>query len=484
MPSPSDNLQQAPKPSLADLLCGSTVFVLADEVPQPYNTPFAPDDPFHPTHTPRPTSPAISARSEPAEILQDPTDSDEEQSEEAEEEQEDGYQAQASASSTTPQATPSTGVPSQLRTGIRRRRESSSESSDTETVVGRDSQEVSRRGDELGGPTTGNLPRPQRPRASRSKRQRLMNKEMRHDIDRHPPSSNGSNGSSNGASLSQIQKSKLAAINSPALSMKGRSTTHMNGDSPSSGSFKRHTSYFGHDRQEVSRLLIQSLHDLGYQESAQSLIRESGYEFESKSVAAFRSAVLQGQWLDAETILFGSPPSDPGGGVSITNGHASRFEGLLLADGVDKDDIKFRVRRQKYLELLEERNLAGALVVLRQELTPLHQDIGQLHILSRYAFEWLIANVINIAFSMYSTGGDQAESTQFDCLPVCRRCAITSLMGRGTWDVPYRASRRPFWSVYFLLCLNHIILTHDRSNISIGHDPRPQISKSIGPSKT
>ena len=374
---------------MADLLCGSTVFVLADEVPQPYHTPFAPDDPFHPNHTPSPTSPAISAQSNPPEAIQDLTDSDQEESEEAEEGQEDGDKAQASASSATPLAITSTGTPGQPRIGIRRRRESSSESSDTETVVGRDSQEASRRDDEQGGPTTGHLQRAHRPRASRSKRQRFMNKEMRLEPERHPPSSNGSHASSNGASLSQIQKSKLAAINSPSPSTNGRSSVHLNGSSPSSGTFTRRTSYFGHDREEVSRLLIQTLHDLGYQESAENLIRESGYEFESKSVAAFRSAVLQGQWLEAESILFGSPPADPGGGVSITNGNAVHLEGLLLADGVDKDDIKFRIRRQKYLELLEQRNLAGALVVLRQELTPLHQDVGQLHILSRYVVEIL-----------------------------------------------------------------------------------------------
>ena len=367
------------------MFCGSTIFVLADEVPQSYSTPFAPDDPYHPSHTPSPTSPAISAQAEPLGASQDLTDSDEEGDEEAEEQDEDEEQAQASASasSATPRAPVSSVTVVQPQTGTRRRRESSSDSSDTETVVGRDSQEASRPDDEQGGPTTGRFPRARRPRTLRSKRQRLMNTEMRHDAERHQASSNGSHASSNGASLSQIQKSKLAAINSQSFAMNGRSSVHTNGDSPSSGNTKRHASYFGHDREEVSRLMIQSLHDLGYQESAERLMQESGYEFESRSVAAFRSAVLQGQWLEAESILFGSPPSDPGGGVSITNGDAGRFDGLALADGIDKDDIKFRIRRQKYLELLEERNLSGALVVLRQELTPLHQDVGQLHVLSR-----------------------------------------------------------------------------------------------------
>lgn len=45
--------------------------------------------------------------------------------------------------------------------------------------------------------------------------------------------------------------------------------------------------------------------------------------------------------------------------------------------------MKFRMREQKYLELLEERDLSGALHVLRHELTPLNQDITKLHELSR-----------------------------------------------------------------------------------------------------
>ena len=368
---------------MADFDCGSTVFVLADEVPQSYTTPFASDDPFHPSHTPTPTSPAISAQSNPLEILHDSTDSEEGEDQEGEAEEEEEEEAQASASSATPQGPVSSRTLGQLRTGTRRRRVSSSESSDTETVVGRDSQEVRSRDNQQGGPTTGRFSRAPRPRTSRSKRQRLMNTEMRHDTDRQT-SSNGSHASSNGASLSQVQKSKLAAINSRPFSVNGRSSVHTNGDSPSSGKSKKHASYFGHDREEVSRLLIQSLHDLGYRESAERLVQESGYEFESGSVAAFRSAVLQGQWLEAESILFGPLPSDPGGGVSIMNGDSRNIDGLLLADGVDKDDIKFRIRRQKYLELLEERNLAGALLVLRQELTPLHREVGQLHILSRY----------------------------------------------------------------------------------------------------
>ena len=124
--------------------------------------------------------------------------------------------------------------------------------------------------------------------------------------------------------------------------------------------------------------------DLGYNGAAGTLSRESGYELESPTVAAFRIAVLQGEWAEAENLLFGSHPSgDSGGGVSISNGHSHQSGGLVLAEEADKDQMLFWMRQQKFLELLEERDLGNALMVLRQELTPLHQDIGKLHALSR-----------------------------------------------------------------------------------------------------
>jgi hypothetical protein len=46
--------------------------------------------------------------------------------------------------------------------------------------------------------------------------------------------------------------------------------------------------------------------------------------------------------------------------------------------------MMFWMKQQKYLELLERRELGKALTVLRQELTPLHQDVGRLHALSGY----------------------------------------------------------------------------------------------------
>ena len=155
--------------------------------------------------------------------------------------------------------------------------------------------------------------------------------------------------------------------------MNGSSNT--NGHSNSSG--KTRPGYFGHDREEVTRILIQSLTDLGYYGAAASLSQESGYDLESSAVAAFRNAVLEGEWAEAEDLLFGSSTYE--GGVNISGSG----NGLALQGSVDKDCMRFWLRQQKFLELLEQRDTGRALLVLRLELTPLYQDTGKLHFLSR-----------------------------------------------------------------------------------------------------
>jgi WD40 repeat protein len=134
-------------------------------------------------------------------------------------------------------------------------------------------------------------------------------------------------------------------------------------------------SYFGHDREEVARLLIQALGDLGYNGSAAALSQESGYELESPTVAAFRNAVLQGEWNEAEELLFGSP-------AASDTPIEMRSAGLALVEGAAKDVMRFWLRQQKFLELLEMRDTGRALMVLRTELTPLDQDVAKVHFLS------------------------------------------------------------------------------------------------------
>ena len=132
--------------------------------------------------------------------------------------------------------------------------------------------------------------------------------------------------------------------------------------------------YFGHDREEVTRILIQTLSDMGYHAAAESVSRVSGFDLESPTVAAFRSAILEGSWSQAEGLL---------SGASISGERAFQTgNGLVLANGADRKLMRFWIRQQKFLELLENRETGPALAVLRTELTPLDQDVQKLHFLS------------------------------------------------------------------------------------------------------
>jgi len=157
--------------------------------------------------------------------------------------------------------------------------------------------------------------------------------------------------------------------------------------------------FFGHDREEVTRILIQSLTDLGYHGAATALSRESGFELENPSVAAFRDAILSGEWAEAEALLFGSNQDDGEGGVTLKDGGHSqhenqwlrtgatdgtqRFQGLPLSENANKKEMLFGIRQQKYLEFLEQRDIGSALTVLRTELTPNHTDTQHLHEITR-----------------------------------------------------------------------------------------------------
>lgn len=147
----------------------------------------------------------------------------------------------------------------------------------------------------------------------------------------------------------------------------------MHGSRPNGGPVGvQQGSYFGHHREEVTRILIQALHDLGYHAAADNVGDESGFEVESPNVVAFRQAVLNGSWSRAEEVLCGK-------------GAQASGNGLVLAPGADRNIMRFRLRQQKFLELLEQRETGRALAVLRNELTPLCQDQHPtLHLLSRF----------------------------------------------------------------------------------------------------
>ncbi|KAJ7157017.1 WD40 repeat-like protein [Mycena crocata] len=114
------------------------------------------------------------------------------------------------------------------------------------------------------------------------------------------------------------------------------------------------------DREEFVRLVIQSLRDVGYIESAATLEAESGYAMETPDVADFRRFILEARWAKAENAL----------------------QRLGVRDREGLWDARFLISQQKYLELLEAQKTTDALHVLRNELAPLDVDPDQLHILS------------------------------------------------------------------------------------------------------
>ncbi|KAL5355646.1 WD40-repeat-containing domain protein [Aspergillus floccosus] len=206
------------------------------------------------------------------------------------------------------------------------------------------------------------------------KRRRLAN--MRPD---GVSSTNGPSQASNGSLASPSYKRGLSH------SLNGRTPyTSSNGELHANGSQKTPTqsSYFGHDREEVTRILIQSLFELGYNGAATLLSKESGYQLESPAVATFRSAVLEGRWAEAERILINSFYPDGGGRTSSSGDSTPVKERLVLVENAELNEMLFYLRQQKFLELLDARDLGAALMVLRHELTPLNYDIGRLHALS------------------------------------------------------------------------------------------------------
>lgn len=214
---------------------------------------------------------------------------------------------------------------------------------------------------------------------SRSPKRRRL-ETMRSDGIVPASDANGFSHASNGAGRSPGRKAIYSQNKNGDTSHTSNNELHSNGSVKSA---VLHSSYFGHDREEVTRILIQSLYDLGYSGAASLLSQESGYQLETSAAAAFRSAVLEGRWSKAESILIRS--FRPGGDDELTSssGDVPRTrEKLLLAEGADKSEMLFHVRQQKYLELLEARDLSAALMVLRQELTPLNYDVGRLHALS------------------------------------------------------------------------------------------------------
>lgn len=105
----------------------------------------------------------------------------------------------------------------------------------------------------------------------------------------------------------------------------------------------------GLDMEEVVRLIMQELQNLGYWSAADALASESGIAVEADPVIRLRAAVVEGDWSEAEKKAF-----------SILGDPDSRVRAKVV----------WTIARQKYLELIDARRLPEAITVLREELTP------------------------------------------------------------------------------------------------------------------
>lgn len=168
-------------------------------------------------------------------------------------------------------------------------------------------------------------------------------------------------------------------------------------NSSSQGDNNRHKGLLAKNisEEELVRLMVQSLRDLGYsyvyysiriikeikkltnlithRQTSASLQQESGYALETSQVQTFRSAVLAGEWAIVESLL---PDL-----LSISKDQQSPQS----PDQTHKEML-FAIREQKYLEALELKNTKRALHILRNELAvlALSSRANRLHELSSF----------------------------------------------------------------------------------------------------
>lgn len=188
-----------------------------------------------------------------------------------------------------------------------------------------------------------------------------------------PLASNGSTGSQANGASSASQRTAVGSVANGTHKDGAATNGSSNGDKEPARHPQPDGSYHGHNREEVTRILIQALSDMGYQSAAESVSQDSGFSLESPTVAAFRSAVLSGSWADAEQLLQGAAASEADGGDG---------NGLVLASGSDRTAMRLWLRQQKFLELLEHRETSRALAVLRTEITPICSDQSKISLLS------------------------------------------------------------------------------------------------------
>lgn len=140
-------------------------------------------------------------------------------------------------------------------------------------------------------------------------------------------------------------------------------------------------------REELIRILMQSLHDLGLHDSYQALQREAQMNLEAPIITTFRQSVLKGDWESAESKLSQA--------VNDASVRISEPPPEALEQSGDKTEnfdqgmqgikyVRFQIFEQQYLELLEAGHVSPALRILREQLAPIAPQSDRLQALSGF----------------------------------------------------------------------------------------------------
>ncbi|KAF2369061.1 WD40-repeat-containing domain [Trinorchestia longiramus] len=117
---------------------------------------------------------------------------------------------------------------------------------------------------------------------------------------------------------------------------------------------------------DMVRLIGQHLANLGFQNTVEQLMAESGCRLDHPEARKFKTCVLGGDWKGAESALL-------------------QLESMLN-NPAHLTEMRFLILEQKYMELIERGDDIGALNCLRGEISPLEHNISRVHRLSSLIF--------------------------------------------------------------------------------------------------
>src|SRR3990167_661263 len=126
--------------------------------------------------------------------------------------------------------------------------------------------------------------------------------------------------------------------------------------------------------EQLVRLMIQTMNELGLSSSASALEQETNIHEENDTVKKFRLSILQGEWEEAEILL-----------------------NELYIESDQLEFIKWLIFKERFLESLEKLDLPQAIELLRVHITPISMDlsskIDDLDFLNGYDFISALRNL-------------------------------------------------------------------------------------------